>query len=56
MEKIYISGTGRCETTFLNFNTGVTKDNYSNYIFKNCNSCMEKRYNDNHYIIKNPTI
>lgn len=63
MEKILITGTGRCGTTFLiklfsflNFDTGYTKDNYNNFIYKNCNSGMEKSYQDNHYIIKNPTF
>lgn len=63
MEKIYITGTGRSGTTFLiklfsflNFDTGFNKDNYTQYIFKNCNSGMEKKYDDNFSIIKNPTI
>ena len=63
MEKIYISGTGRCGTTFLiklftflNFDTGFTKETYKNYIFKNCNSGMEFTYNSKPYIIKDPHI
>lgn len=62
-EKIYISGTGRCGTTFLiklfsflNFDTGFDKENYNKYISKNCNSGMEKQYNENYYVIKNPNI
>jgi hypothetical protein len=61
MEKILITGTGRCGTTFLiklftflNFNTGFTKDNYNENIFKNCNSGMERTYDENYYILKNP--
>jgi hypothetical protein len=63
MEKIYITGTGRCGTTFLiklftflNFDTGYTKKNYVNDISTNCNSGMEKLYNHKPYIIKNPRI
>ena len=62
-EKIYITGTGRCGTTFLiklftflNFNTGFNELNYSKHIHKNCNSGMEKQYYDNFNVIKNPTI
>jgi hypothetical protein len=61
MEKILITGTGRCGTTFLiklftflEYDTGFTKDNYEKFIFTNCNAGMEKRYVDNHYILKNP--
>tara|TARA_B100000886_G_C20401090_1_gene482618 strand:- start:1078 stop:1629 length:552 start_codon:yes stop_codon:yes gene_type:complete len=62
MEKILITGTGRCGTTFLikifsflNFNTGFNKDNYKNSIFSNgCNTGMERYYDDNYYILKNP--
>ena len=63
MEKILITGTGRCGTTFLiklfsflGYNTGFTKDNYKKFIFENCNSGMEKNYYDNFYIIKNPNF
>ena len=63
MEKILITGTGRCGTTFLikiftflNFDTGFNINNYKEYIFSNCNSGMEKSYKDNHYILKNPTF
>jgi len=62
-EKIYITGTGRCGTTFLiklftflNFDTGFDRNNYGKYIFSNCNSGMESAYNAEHCIIKNPTI
>lgn len=62
-EKIYITGTGRCGTTFLikifsflNFDTGFNLSNYEKFISTNCNSGMETVYNANHYIIKNPTI
>lgn len=61
MEKILITGTGRCGTTFLiklfsflDFNTGYNRINYSDFIFSNCNSGMEKDYTDNYYILKNP--
>ena len=61
MEKILITGTGRCGTTFLiklftwlNFDTGYNIDNYKNYIHDNCNSGMERKYNENFYILKNP--
>jgi hypothetical protein len=61
MEKILITGTGRCGTTFLikifsflEFDTGYTKNNYKNFIYSNCNSGMEREYNENYYILKNP--
>ena len=61
MEKILITGTGRCGTTFLiklftflGFDTGYNNKNYQKYIFSNCNSGMEKEYSDNHYILKSP--
>jgi len=63
MEKILITGTGRCGTTFLiklfsflDFNTGYNRDNYINYIDSNCNSGMERYYNENYYILKNPNF
>ena len=63
MEKILITGTGRCGTTFLikifsflKFNTGYNKDNYKNFIFSNCNSGMERKYTENFYILKSPTF
>lgn len=63
MEKILITGTGRCGTTFLiklfsflDFNTGFNRNNYKEHIYSNCNSGMEKKYNDNYYILKNPTF
>jgi len=61
MEKILITGTGRCGTTFLiklfsflDFNTGYDRSNYNLSISSNCNSGMERNYNDNYYILKNP--
>jgi hypothetical protein len=61
MEKILITGTGRCGTTFLiklfsflDFDTGYNRDNYNSSIFLNCNSGMERDYKDNYYILKNP--
>lgn len=63
MEKILITGTGRSGTTFLiklfsflDYNTGFNRENYKNHIESKCNSGMEKKYTDNHYIIKNPTF
>ena len=59
MEKILITGTGRCGTTFLiklfsflDFNTGYNRNNYKLSIFSNCNSGMERNYNEKYYIIK----
>lgn len=61
MEKILVSGTGRCGTTFLiklfsflEFNTGFNRNNYKQFIFSNCNSGMERDYTDNYYILKSP--
>lgn len=63
MEKIFITGTGRCGTTFLiklftflDLDTGYNKHNYKNFINNNCNSGMERKYNDLFSIIKNPHI
>jgi hypothetical protein len=63
MEKILITGTGRCGTTFLiklfsflDFNTGYDRNNYKNSIFSNCNSGMERNYKENYNIIKNPSF
>ena len=63
MEKILISGTGRCGTTFLikifsflEFDTGFTKENYRNFIYNlgNCKEGMESHHSINRYIIKSP--
>jgi hypothetical protein len=61
MEKILITGTGRCGTTFLiklfsflNYNTGFNKTNYETCISKNCNSGMESDIMSPYYIIKSP--
>jgi len=61
MEKILITGTGRCGTTFLikifsflEFDTGFTRKNYHIYISKNCNAGMERNYNEKYKILKNP--
>jgi len=63
MEKIYITGTGRCGTTFLiklfsffDLDTGYNRDNYKIFINNNCNSGMERLYNEPFSIIKNPHI
>jgi hypothetical protein len=61
MEKILITGTGRCGTTFLiklftflDFNTGYNRDNYNLSVVSNCNSGMERDHNENYYVLKNP--
>ena len=61
MKKILITGPGRSGTTFLmklftllEYDTGFTKENYQNYVYKNCNAGMEKGYPNPHYISKNP--
>lgn len=61
MEKILITGTGRCGTTFLiklfsflDFNTGYDRNNYKSSISSNCNSGMEKNYKENYNVLKNP--
>ena len=61
MEKILITGTGRCGTTFLiklfsflDFYTGYNRDNYNLSISSNCNSGMERNHNEEYYILKNP--
>lgn len=48
MDKIFISGTGRCGTTFLmklftllDYKTGYDKKTYLTHVFKNCNSGLE---------------
>ena len=63
MEKILITGTGRSGTTFLikmfsflQFDTGYNRDNYNDFIYSNCNSGMEKDYNENYYILKSPVF
>lgn len=63
MEKILITGTGRCGTTFLiklfsflDFNTGYNRNNYKLSISSNCNSGMERNYKDDYNVIKNPTF
>ena len=63
MEKIFITGTGRCGTTFLiklftflGFNTGFNDDNYRRYIMPNCNAGMERVFTDQFDVLKNPTF
>ena len=63
MEKILITGTGRCGTTFLiklfsflDFDTGYNRNNYKQYISANCNAGMERKYNENFYIVKSPNF
>ena len=62
-EKILISGTGRCGTTFLikifsflGMDTGFTLDNYEKAIFKNCNAGMERKIDSEYSILKNPNF
>ena len=59
--KILISGTGRCGTTFLiklftfmEFDTGFTKQTYQESIFSNCNAGMELRITAPHLVLKWP--
>lgn len=61
MHKILITGTGRNGTTFLirlftelGFDTGFNKKNYHKHIAKNCNAGMEKDWDAESYIVKNP--
>jgi hypothetical protein len=63
MEKIFITGTGRCGTTFLiklftflGFNTGFDENNCKRYIMPNCNAGMERVFTDRFDVIKNPTF
>jgi hypothetical protein len=63
MEKIFITGTGRCGTTFLiklfsflDFDTGFHRHNYEGAIHKNCNAGMERTYYSKFRIIKNPRV
>jgi hypothetical protein len=61
LNKILISGTGRCGTTFLiklftfmGFDTGFDSTNYQEFIYSNCNAGMEKHYTDPHLVLKWP--
>ena len=63
MEKIFITGTGRCGTTFLiklftflGFDTGFNEENYKRYVMPNCNAGMERVFTDRFEVIKNPTF
>lgn len=63
MNKILVTGTGRCGTTFLmrlftllNLNTGIKPDQINKHIFDQCNSGMELNLNSDVYIIKSPTF
>jgi len=63
MEKIFITGTGRCGTTFLiklftflGFNTGFNEENYKRYVMPNCNAGMERVFTDRFDVLKNPTF
>ena len=61
--KVYISGTGRCGTTFLviilsylGLNTGYTKETFTNHIYENCNSGLDRQWDDTPYILKSPAF
>jgi len=61
--KVYITGTGRCGTTFLviilsylGLDTGYTKETFTNYIYENCNSGLDKQWDDTPYILKSPAF
>src|SRR5437868_1457434 len=64
MKKIYISGTGRCGTTFLmlifsflGLDTGYHKGaDFKKMLYANCNSGLEKTWKAPHQIIKSPTF
>lgn len=60
-EKILISGTGRCGTTFLillfsllGLNTGYNIHNFKSDISEKCNSGMERTIDSPYTILKNP--
>ncbi len=60
-DKILISGTGRCGTTFLillfsllGLDTGYNIHNFKFDISENCNSGMERLIDSPHTILKNP--
>lgn len=62
MEQIFVSGTGRCGTTFLmiiftllNMDTGF-KDSLEENIFNNCNSGLERSHKENFKYLKNPVF
>jgi hypothetical protein len=59
--KVLISGTGRCGTTFLiklftfmDFDTGFTRYNYQESIITNCNAGMELHISSPHLVLKWP--
>lgn len=63
MKKILITGTGRSGTTFLvalltelGCDTGFSKENYMDHVFKNCLGGLEHPSvtKDNAFILKNP--
>ena len=63
MNKVLITGTGRCGTTFLiklftflGLDTGYTKANYRKSVFNNCNSGMERSHKEKYTYLKNPTF
>ncbi len=61
MKKILITGTGRSGTTFLiklfthlGFDTGFHKNNFSKFIYTNCNADMEREIKENYQVLKSP--
>lgn len=61
--KVLITGTGRSGTTFLiklfsflEFDTGFSRESYKNSIFSNCNSGMEHGIGSTHNVLKNPNF
>lgn len=62
-EKILITGTGRCGTTFLlrlltllGLETGYTPETMEKFTYGNCNAGMERPISHKVLIVKNPTL
>jgi len=62
-EKILITGTGRCGTTFLvllfsflEYSTGFHRHNWMYYIYDKCKGGLEKGHIYDFYFLKNPTF
>lgn len=61
--KVYISGTGRSGTTFLviilsylGLDTGFDRESIHKYIYENCNSGLDKQFDEPYYILKSPAF